>query len=507
MTPAAVRVLTVGCLFLCSAALSEVKATACECISPPVACVAVQRADAVFVGRVTGFTDGVQFDVERPVVGVQRGSITVGNGPGNCAFGFTVGGHYVVYPHQDRDGRLVTGMCTRTRPLSDPHTRADIGYFDRRERNSASGLLTGVVSDVTIDLSSTRSSLRPLARIPITVLADGGSSPARTTTTRDDGSYELAGLPPGRVRVAASFPKKFEPLAPSTEVIVDVNGCAEADIAGRIDGRIRGQLLDGGGRPARGIAVQLADAAAARARAAPLPTMTELTDEEGTFEFRYVNVGRYIVGVELNGGIRPGKLNRRRFYPNSISIDLATVVTLGAGQHLQLPAFRLAPLPSDRVITVVVHAPSDEVASAAGLFLTGAQREPVAHGITPLPLTLPFGARYLIEVTAPVGYKTIQPSVVESTATTRIESSSFGLNDDPASMDRPVAARHRSRRPSSAAKPAAGGDSGAAGVAACRRSVHRQCISLRRGGLGNALRVRQLRDLPVAGRRSQLDTL
>jgi hypothetical protein len=410
LTRSAQRIAVVGALFSCFAALSVADAAACSCISPASACLAVKRADAVFVGRVTGFTDGVQFEVERTVAGAPLGRITVGNGPGNCALSFDVGERYVVYAYRDAAGMLFTGMCTRTRPLSDPHTRADIAYFDGRERNITSGLLTGVVSDVTIDLSSTRSRLRPLAGIQITASAEV-DGPARTTATRADGSYEVAGLPPGRVRIAASLPAQFEPPLPITAVIAEADGCAEADIGGRVDGRIRGQLLDEGGRPARGIGIQLADAAAARARAFPLHTMNALTDEQGAFEFRYVNVGQYVVGVGLQNSIRPGKLNRRRFYASTGEVEAATVIRLGAAQDLQLPAFRLTPLPSERVITIVVHAPSVDVAAATGLFLTGSQREPIAHGDGPLVLRLPFGALFVIEATAPSGYKVIQPLI------------------------------------------------------------------------------------------------
>jgi hypothetical protein len=206
------QIAVVGALLLCFGALSVANATACDCASPGSACTAANRANIVFVGRVTGFTDGVQFDVERTVAGVPLGSITVGNGPGNCALNFTVGGRYVVYAHRDRSGMLFTNMCTRTRPVNDPHTRADIAYFDRRERNTPGGLLTGVVNDVTVDLSSIQASLRPLAGVRITVSAETGGGPARTTLTRSDGSYELTGLPPGRLRITASLPSQFEPL-------------------------------------------------------------------------------------------------------------------------------------------------------------------------------------------------------------------------------------------------------------------------------------------------------
>ena len=410
MTRSAQQIARVGALFLGLSAAYVTNADACSCASPGTACAAVSRASAVFVGRVTGLSGGVQFDVERAVAGVPLGPVTVGNGPGNCGLHFTIGDRYVVYANRDQTGMLFTNMCTRTRSLSDPHTRADIAYFDRRERNLPGVLLTGVVGNVTVDLSSTQPGV-PLAGIPITVSSEADGASAGTTSTRSDGSYELTGLSPGRLRIAASLPSQFEPPQPVT-VIAQPDGCVEADIAGRIDGRIRGQLLDEGGRPARGVGVQLADAAAARAGAVPLRTMNALTDEQGMFEFRYVNVGRYVLGVGLEGYVSPGKLNRRRFYPDAAAVDAASVVTLGAAQVLQLPTFRLAQLPSDRVVTVVVHAPSADVAGATRLFVTGSRREPLAYRGTPLALRLPFGAQFVIEATAPSGYKMRRPSIV-----------------------------------------------------------------------------------------------
>jgi hypothetical protein len=412
LTQTARQALAVGALMLCLPALYLSNAAACECVSAGSACGSVQRADAVFIGRVTGLSGGVQFEVERSVVGASVESITVGNGPGNCALSFTVGSRFVVYAYRDRAGMLVTGMCTRTRPLSDPHTRADIAYFDRRERNATGGLLTGVVSDATVDLSSTLSTVRPLVGIRISVAAEAApNSPVRTTITRDDGSYELEGLPPDRVRVTASLPARFASPQPIT-VVADASGCAEADIAGRIDGRIRGHLLDEGGRPARAISVQLADAAAARAGTIPLRTISTVTDEEGTFEFRQVNVGRYVIGVELDRPVREGKLNRRRFYPNAASLDAAADVNLDAAEHVVLPAFRLAPLPSTRVITVVLRTPSLETADATELFLTGSTREPISHRGASIIVTLPFGAQFTIEARVPTGYTVMQPSIM-----------------------------------------------------------------------------------------------
>lgn len=82
---------------------------------------------------------------------------------------------------------------------------------------------------------------------------------------------------------------------------------------------------------------------------------------------------------------------------------------LGTAERLQLPPIRLPPLPTERPITVVVQAPTNDVARETTIFLTGATREPVAHTGDPLPLRLPFGASSLIEAVAPTGYRIIQP--------------------------------------------------------------------------------------------------
>ena len=412
MTRFARYVATIGAFLLCLA-FTAADAYACSCGGDGPTCVAASRATAVFVGRVTGLTDGVQFEVERGLTGTKPGRITVGNGPGNCAFNFTMGERYVVYAHGESGGMLFTSMCTRTRLLSDPRSRSDIAYFDHQAKGTAGGLLTGVAGDYTRDLRSQRPAFRPLAGIRITAWAEDGRGLLHTTTTRADGSYELQGLPIGRVRIDASFPAEFEPHQIVATEITERYGCAEAVLGTRIRSRIRGQLLDENGRPAGNVSVQIADAAMARSGAVPfLQTIDAVTDYEGTFEFKAVGAGQYIIGVALQHPIRAGKLDRRRFYPNARDVDTATVVNLGSAESLELAAFKLAPLPADRVVTVLVQAPSVEVAKATGLFITGARREPVVHDGTPLELRLPYGAAFLIQVEAPNGFRIVGPSAV-----------------------------------------------------------------------------------------------
>jgi hypothetical protein len=264
--------------------------------------------------------------------------------------------------------------------------------------------------DVTTDLAASRAAPRPIAGVTIVATPLDGGRP-RTVTTRADGRYEFTKVPAGGFSITASLPPSFEPIEPVTVTIGDPRGCAEAILGARIDGRISGQLLDERGQPMRAV-VQLADPAEARALKSPLRTSDTMTDQQGHFEFRYVGPGRYVVGVNLQMPLRPGMLNRRRFYGESLDPATATVVELKAAERRALPPFRLPPLPADRLITIVVQAPTDEVRRTTTLFLTGATREPLAHTGDLLPLRLPFGASYFIEAVPPPGYRIIEPAGV-----------------------------------------------------------------------------------------------
>ena len=412
MTGLARYVATTGAFLLCLA-FPAADASACSCIGSGPACAAAAQATAVFVGRVTGLIDGVQFEVERALTGIRPGRITVANSNSNCAFPFTLGERYVVYAYGGNGGMLSTSMCSRNRLLSDPRSRGDIAYFDRRAKGTAEGLLTGVAGDYTRDLRSQYPPFRPLAGIRITAWAEDGRGRVHTTSTRSDGSYEMSGLPLGRVRIDARFPNEFEPHQIRSTEITERYGCAEADLGTRIRSRIRGQLHDENGRPAGNVSVQIADAALTRSGAMPLlPTIDAVTDYEGRFEFLAVGAGQYLIGVALQYPIREGKLDRRRFYPNARDIDSATVVNLGSAERLELAAFKLAPLPADRVVTILVQAPSADVAKATALFITGARREPVVHDGAPLELRLAYGAAFVIQAEAPSGFRIVGPSAV-----------------------------------------------------------------------------------------------
>lgn len=59
--------------------------------------------------------------------GQQEVEIATGLGGGDCGFAFQVGADYVVYAYRNSEGRLETGICSRTRLLS--QAAEDVEYI------------------------------------------------------------------------------------------------------------------------------------------------------------------------------------------------------------------------------------------------------------------------------------------------------------------------------------------------------------------------------------------
>jgi hypothetical protein len=387
---------------LCGVLVPANEATACTCISLGPACSADARAAAVFVGRVMSATGSVEFEVERAISGVGLGRVTIENEQSNCAADLRVGERYVVYAYKDpSNGALTTSLCTRTRPLSDPRTRSDLALFYWiAAPNRVDGLVTGQVADATPPTPMIRSS-RGVPAARVTVTAAGGRR--LNTDTREDGTFELYGVPVGDAVVAIDLPRDYQPV-PSQRITIDESArCAEATFLTRVDGAIRGQLLDEGGRPVRSVHTQLVEAPRADADSTR-PLLDVLTDEQGYFEFDGVGSGQYLVAIDAWGAPRPGRRDHRRFLGARSDPSKPVVLELGRAEQRDVGALQLAPLPSEREITVVISAPSPQIAAQTHLFLIGATRQPVQLTGTSVTMRLPFGAAFLLEAVAPPGY-------------------------------------------------------------------------------------------------------
>lgn len=121
--------------------LFAAEANACSCAGSAPPCEAYGRADAVFIGTVSfsssvTFGEGrdrrvqrlIRFTVDEAFRGIDgsEAEVTTGLGGGDCGYGFSLGGQYLVYAYRYKDG-LSTGICTRTRNLS--NATEDLAYI------------------------------------------------------------------------------------------------------------------------------------------------------------------------------------------------------------------------------------------------------------------------------------------------------------------------------------------------------------------------------------------
>lgn len=412
----------------------------CSCGGGPVCGIVLPgRAAApddsvVFIGTATSARfPSTRFSVERVLVGPPATELTIGprsqpvveGAPrvtSSCDIGFSENSRYLVYAWRTPAGDLMTSLCSRTRLACDPQAMADVAYYEARAAGrSTAGRLSGVVEERHYDSSRDADGqvrewvTRPLAGVRVTATSPEGA--AHSTRTDANGLYVFEGLTPSQNppwRIKADLPEPFAPH--DGTVSMRFNGprpvvtwfknseCAEANVHARVDGRIAGRLFDEAGRPARRVVIELANATALTTDESASADEKTFTDDDGRFEFRALPEGRYYVGVEFDERGNQGTLDRRRYYPGVRSLKEARVIELRRGQRLRLESFRLPPLPQTRTLTVVVRAPSPEIAAQTAVFMMGAVKDRLDLRSGSTSVRLPYGATYALSAQPPQGY-------------------------------------------------------------------------------------------------------
>ena len=170
----------------------------------------------------------------------------------------------------------------------------------------------GVVEGVVVEQGG-----KPIAGVRVS--ADGDRWTTEDGHTKDDGTFRLEGLQPGKYRVTASV--EWRPLrAPGTgdddrqgvEVAVKAGETVRARVVvERRDGKIRGRVVDAAGEPVTDAFLQAereseaAEAAAGSAKQAVRWSWSRqpgLTDLDGRFTLEGLSPGKYTVHASRKGG-------------------------------------------------------------------------------------------------------------------------------------------------------------------------------------------------------------
>jgi hypothetical protein len=222
-------------LALLAWALLPLCAKACRCSYAGALCKVFANTPTVFAGRVVKIstirlkpTSGddyeerlVSFDVERSYRGWEgkTAEVVTGMGGGDCGYEFREGVRYLVYayPHS-LTGKLVTGICQRTRPLSE--ASEDLEYLNKKDDPSHGAGIEGRIDEL---VSKSRTQVVGLLE-GIQVLVEGPSG-RQTIVSQKDGRFQLWGLSPGSYRVTPVLPKSF--LPDEQTVKLERDSCAE----------------------------------------------------------------------------------------------------------------------------------------------------------------------------------------------------------------------------------------------------------------------------------------
>ena len=213
-------------------------AAACSCADPGPPCRALPRSDAVFVGKVAEARemdadppkDGgilrpqrrVRLVVEERFRGAGVGKaatleVVTGLGGGDCGYGFEVGGRYLVYAEHAEGDALYTGICTRTRELSD--AAVDLDFLRHRSERTAG--IEGDIEELARD-PATKDTRWVGPMRGVTVVAERRGDGRRWEAKTDEhGWFRLWGLTFGTYTVRAVLPDRFVPEA-TTRDGVDV---------------------------------------------------------------------------------------------------------------------------------------------------------------------------------------------------------------------------------------------------------------------------------------------
>src|SRR5262245_47844921 len=99
----------------------------------------------VYLGKV------VRFSVEKAYKGVESPEISVqtGNGGGDCGYPFESGKRYLVYAYSIPNGKLGTGICSRTKPLS--KASEDLDYLQGLPESASESRVSGTLIRYTDD--------------------------------------------------------------------------------------------------------------------------------------------------------------------------------------------------------------------------------------------------------------------------------------------------------------------------------------------------------------------
>src|SRR5438876_5868506 len=164
--------------------------------------------------------------------------IATGMGGGDCGYPFQPGEDYVVYAYKNAEGRLETGICSRTKPLA--QAAEDLRYFHAMAGAPATGEMRVFTQQPGIP-----------SRSGVSIVADREGLRYRAQTNAA-GAATFTGLPPGEYSIHV---ESDGDLPDDPKIQLYAKGCREVFLLRTL--RIIGRVMTKDGMPAARVEVEV----------------------------------------------------------------------------------------------------------------------------------------------------------------------------------------------------------------------------------------------------------
>jgi len=293
----------------------------------------------------------VRIQIVEVLTGVDPGQkeieIVTGMGGGDCGYAFQSGVDYIIYAYKNSEGRLETGICSRTRPLT--QAPEDLAYLRALPQLPPT-------ADVRVSVfDNSSASPRSMPKVRTTISGPDG---LREALTDNRGKATFAALPPGEYTLQwASDGYK----SGNRKVQLHAKGCAEVPVYMMLDRRVLGRVLTRAGLPAAKVMIEMVPVQ-------PGPNGSHIEQAtsaaDGLYEFEYARTGDFYLGVNLDRPASRDMPYGQWYFPGTADAGGATIVHLPATPGVQTFDLILPEPQKDRIIEGVVVWPDGRPARA-----------------------------------------------------------------------------------------------------------------------------------------------
>jgi uncharacterized GH25 family protein len=339
-------------------------ARACSCMERDSAVKAYAKADAVWVGTISNVQPGVgksafrdmraTFLVDEALKGKKSEKLDVFTSSQGtaCGYPFENGGSYLVYAYRDAETKeLQTSICGRTRRLAIGVEEDEIEILRSLSRGILQPRIYGVVYELIRGLYPLREDYwkvrEPMPNVKI--IARNGKK-AFESVSDSKGRFSIANLQKGKYKLEFIVPAGYklggDYWDESSEEerdqyknieleISDTDSPDQLTIETRVDGRIKGNVVDENGKPVgKDIMVSLVSKKTVGNEMGDIDYVHAFTDASGDFEFFGIPPGEYYLGFNLE--TRPNKNfpYPRTYYPAASEISEAKIIVLAKAEKL-----------------------------------------------------------------------------------------------------------------------------------------------------------------------------